>query len=565
MARSRLFDQLRHVARVARFCDAQGLRTRDGLARLDELADARRRALSRRGFVRGAGALAAGAAIGAALPRGRALARPASNPVRIAIVGGGLAGLVCADRLRTLGYVATIYEANTRVGGRVHSSHAFPGQVAELGGELIDNLHKTVLGYANELGLLKEDLGKAPGDKRFYFGGRLHTEAEVVDEYRQLVPRIRADLQTCSGSPTFFAHTAGDVVLDNLDLGRWLDTRCAGLPLVRAVLQQAYVAEYGLEPSQISCLNMLLFLHADRSAKFREYGVFSDERYHLVGGNQAIPEAIRARLPGPVLMGTELTRLSRNGSGQYELYFRGASSPELADAVVVTVPFSVLRQVTLDASLGLSTDKLRAITTLGYGANAKTMIGFDGRPWAEQGGSGSVYSDLPNLQTTWETSYGSAGLTSILTDYAGGARGRALQLPPPPLGSTSSCNNCHNGPGGFFDLDDGSIQDQVDAFLSDFDRVYPGAKARATRRDDRYVVARGHWLPQRFSRGSYTAYLPGQFTGIAGLEGQSAGALKFAGEHTNSFYEWQGFMEGACLSGVAAADELVDDIRGGRI
>ena len=31
--------------------------------------------------------------------------------------------------------------------------------------------------------------------------------------------------------------------------------------------------------------------------------------------------------------------------------------------------------------------------------------------------------------------------------------------------------------------------------------------------------------------------------------------LFFAGEHTSSFYEWQGFMEGAALSGLRAANE----------
>jgi monoamine oxidase len=31
----------------------------------------------------------------------------------------------------------------------------------------------------------------------------------------------------------------------------------------------------------------------------------------------------------------------------------------------------------------------------------------------------------------------------------------------------------------------------------------------------------------------------------------------FAGEHTNSFYEWQGFMEGALLSGIAASSLLL--------
>jgi hypothetical protein len=44
---------------------------------------------------------------------------------------------------------------------------------------------------------------------------------------------------------------------------------------------------------------------------------------------------------------------------------------------------------------------------------------------------------------------------------------------------------------------------------------------------------------------------------IAGLEGTPAGNLFFAGEHTNSFYEWQGFMEGAALSGIQAPQEIL--------
>jgi monoamine oxidase len=64
-------------------------------------------------------------------------------------------------------------------------------------------------------------------------------------------------------------------------------------------------------------------------------------------------------------------------------------------------------------------------------------------------------------------------------------------------------------------------------------------------------------------RGSYTCYTPGQFTGIAGLEGQPAGRLLFAGEHADSFYSWQGFMEGACLSGIAAAGQILSNIKDG--
>jgi monoamine oxidase len=48
---------------------------------------------------------------------------------------------------------------------------------------------------------------------------------------------------------------------------------------------------------------------------------------------------------------------------------------------------------------------------------------------------------------------------------------------------------------------------------------------------------------------------------MAGLERIPAGNLFFAGEHANSFYEWQGFMEGAALSGVAAAQSILTTAR----
>jgi monoamine oxidase len=51
--------------------------------------------------------------------------------------------------------------------------------------------------------------------------------------------------------------------------------------------------------------------------------------------------------------------------------------------------------------------------------------------------------------------------------------------------------------------------------------------------------------------------MPGQFTTIAGLEGLPVRNVFFAGEHANSFYEWQGFMEGAALSGLDVAASIL--------
>jgi monoamine oxidase len=534
MFRSEAMRRLARLMRVAAFCERRGISTADalGLAR-----EAEERDWSRREFLRASAGAAAAVSLGLA---GRAVARPVRGSPRIAIVGAGLAGLVCADTLlRRYGLSATIYEAHDRIGGRCFSLRDLvAGKVAENGGEFIDTTHKTMRAYANEFNLAREDVGRAPGEVAYFFDNQRFTDKEVVEEYRQLVGRMRPDLQASSGEPTFFAHNEMDVALDRTSLADYLALHTKDLPLARAAISEAYVAEYGLEPSEQSCLNMLLFLHLDKRRRFTPFGVFSDERFHLVGGNDAIATNIAARLPPErVQMGMKLTRLGTN-RGEYELEF-DRKGTRVADTVVLALPFTVLRQVTLDdPSLGLSVDKRNAIDTLGYGTNAKTMIAFRGKPWLTgRSSNGSAYTDLTNVQTTWETSPMTPGAVSILTDYAGGNRGA--------------------------DLKPGSVQQQVAAFLRDLESVYPGVSDAAVSNGSQFVAHLEHWPSNPLSQGSYTCYRVGQFTSVAGLEGQAAGRLKFAGEHTDSFYSWQGFMEGACLSGIRAAEEIVADIRAG--
>lgn len=567
MARSRKFDALRRALRLTRVAEEKQLSTASARALRDEHENAAQSTLSRRLFLGGAAA-GAGVMLGV-VPGARAAGKYATN-ARIAILGGGLAGLACADALRAKGVTATIYEAHaTRVGGRVYSNRSFGAQVAENGGELIDNQHKLMLGYAQEFGLAREDLVKAPGETAYRFFGQSWSEEDVVDQMRVLVARMRPDLQSLSSAPSFFSHSASDLLLDHTSLEEYLATRGPDLPLATAAMKEAYVAEYGREPSEQSCLNMLLFFHLDRRSSFDPFAT-SDERFHLVGGNDAIATGIADRLPGPIVHGARVTHIRKNAFGQYALTLSGAAVEELADALVIALPFSVLRNIVLDPSLGLSPDQLRAINGLGYGYNAKTMIQFDSRPWATlYGSNGTVYSDQANVQNVWETNYTLAGPTAILTDYSGGARGQALQYPvvTPPGGTPiTGCSTCHIGSPSAKVIDQTVIQGQVEAFLTDLDVVYPGVKAAASRSvSGAYKAHFAHWLRQSSSRGSYTCYLPGQFTSICGLESVPAGLLKFAGEHADSFYNYQGFMEGALTSGIRAAGELLADIQAGRL
>jgi monoamine oxidase len=106
-------------------------------------------------------------------------------------------------------------------------------------------------------------------------------------------------------------------------------------------------------------------------------------------------------------------------------------------------------------------------------------------------------------------------------------------------------------------LNPGAVQLEASQFLADLNFVFPGAYAAARRIEGNVVAHLEHWPSNPLTRGSYTCYLPGQFTTICGNEAKPVGNLFFAGEHANSFYVWQGFMEGALLSGIDAAGQVL--------
>ena len=528
MMRTAQFRALRQRLAVA--CLAESRRMSTSRA-IEQWHQRRTEGVDRRTFLSGLGA----AAVAAALPAERAAAQ--SN-VRIAVIGAGLAGLACADRLHNRGVAATVYEAATRPGGRCWSlRQRFPGQVVERGGELIDNLHKTMIGYARRFGLTLEDYEKQPGEVFYHFDGQAWAEHSVVDEYRAFVGAMRNDLHTLSAAPTADSHQGGDVALDNTSLAEYLATRGAG-PIVSKAIEAAYVAEYGLDVTEQSALNFLLFIHADRRSRFVPFGVFSDERYHVVQGNDRISEGLASALPSPVRYGHLLRRVARLPDGRVQLTFTVENRSVTAsyDYVVLSLPFTVLRDVELAGSLQLPEWKRRAIAELGYGTNAKMMVGFDSAYWRDLGSSGASYSDLPNHQATWETNpTGATAAHAVLTGYYGGSRGASL--------------------------DPNRVQNEASRFVGDVECVFRGANVHVARDRGNYRVHLEHWPSNPLAKGSYTCYRPGQFTTIAGNEGKRVDNLLFAGEHTNSFYEWQGFMEGACLSGIDAAEEISGDLK----
>lgn len=461
-----------------------------------------------------------------------------SGNSKVVIVGGGMAGVHCAYRLKQAGYIATLYEASNRLGGRMFSDRkTFPdGQHCELGGELIDTGHVTMHTLAAELGIelynfeddVTNGMGAPIAQDTFYFGGQKLTMAEVLAGFSPIADEINKAFEafTDPEAGVTYADPNGAEALDAMSIRSWLDSIGASGP-VRNLLEVAYLTEYGLETDVSNVLNLLLLISTD-TMTFEAFGE-SDELFHTKEGNDLFIQKLAERLDdGQVELGSSLSALAQEPDGSYTLTFGrdSGSFTTKADHVVLALPFSVLRNVKLDVDL--PEEKLRAIQELGYGTNSKLMCGFGSRPWRDDPNlaNGSFATDLA-IQYGWETSRLQPGPSGILTNFTGGDVGVAAG--------------------------DGLPSERMAEFLDAIDVIFPGTKAASNGK-----VVRKHWPSEPRALGSYAAYMVGQYTAFAGAEIERVQNLHFCGEHTS--LDAQGYMEGAAITGAMAATEVADDL-----
>ena len=152
---------------------------------------------------------AVGAAVAGASTMGRfAKAAYAAGQPQIAVVGAGLAGLTCAYRFQQAGHYATVYEANPeRIGGRCWTIRSFAdGQIAEHGGELIDQGHTAIRNLVHEFGLTLDNLLRAEENGTedfFYVNGARYPYSQLVVDLNGIYQKLHKDV-TAAGYPTLW-------------------------------------------------------------------------------------------------------------------------------------------------------------------------------------------------------------------------------------------------------------------------------------------------------------------------------------------------------------------------
>ena len=244
------------------------------------------------------------------------------------MVGGGLAGLVCAHRLRQAGHRAVVHEASDRLGGRVWTIRGFfaDGQIAEHGGELIDSDHVAMRALVAELGLALDNViaAEKPGTGDvFHFNGARYPVSHAVADFGAVYPKLKRDLAE-AGYPTLHNHhKPRGVELDHISIADWIQQNVPGglESNLGRLLDVAYNTEFGADIGDQTSLNLLYLLGYSGGGRLRLFGA-SNEKFRVQGGNDQVTQRLARELDGQVALNSELVEIRRLDDGAYRLTLR---------------------------------------------------------------------------------------------------------------------------------------------------------------------------------------------------------------------------------------------------
>ncbi len=476
-------------------------------------------AMTRRHII---GALAASAA----LPIVGCAPLPAATPrTRVAIIGGGLAGLVALRDLLKAGIDAKLYEAKGRLGGRVSTYHGGPVP-ADDGGQFINGDHADILALARRHHLKLIDR-KAMANKTLLIDHdcRVYDEQRLAEDLRPLAAAIAADAAAIDADQGALA------ALDAISVSQYLDRHhnVIGPRYVRALMEATLRTEFGQDPGEASAITLLWNLPTSDGRHVKVIGS-SDERYVLAGGSGTLVEALAPPLMPNIAMGHALQAVRRSGQG-LRIHFENGAVVE-AERAIVTVPAPLLRTIDFGGLLPPLWQQYAA--EIDCGRNEKLNAAYHGRPWAgPMGQAGDVWPLAGGFAEGWDATT-VAGDFGLMTYFMGGKQCAAAAK-----------------------LDAAALRRDFEGVVAP---AVPGLAKAAT-----IWQRRTNWTNDRFARGAYSCFKPGQLTRFAALfwleengkatQVPAVGPLVFAGEHLSD--AWPGYMNGGAQTGRLAAQVVL--------
>jgi len=474
----------------------------------------------------------------------------------VAILGGGVAGLVAACELRELGYECTLLEARERPGGRTWSVRGGDkivftdgstqtctfdkGHYQNVGAARLPSIHRTMLGYCRKFGVeLQVEINTSRSSllqNDDANGGRPVVQRQAINDTRGHVSELL--MKAIHSHALDRDLTAGDRdrmlsflrMYGSLDkAGKYSGSDRAGYSRLPGAGDRTGVLSKPID------MHTLLDENFWSSILFEEQFDMQATMFQPVGGMDRIPYAFAKSLGDIVQYNSPVTEIRRTAEGVRIGYTqRGEARTLAADYCICAIPLTILRKVPNDFSAPYK----RVIDECTYKGAYK--VSWESRRFWEQ--DYDIYGGLEYLTNGCSPVWLPSG--ELLSEK--GVLVSGYSASPPP---------------GF---DRMPLEGKFEESRRTIERLHPG-HGRELQKPiyvgwARVPYSEGSWISS-YDKGSEGGKLDDLIsTSSPGYETliQPDGPVYFAGEHVSHLVAWQ---EGAALSALRTVQLIGDRVK----
>jgi len=441
----------------------------------------------------------------------------------VLVVGGGLAGVRAAAKLKAGGASVLVLEARDRLGGRTYT-RSLGGGAFDFGGQFIGPGQPRMYQLIQELGL-KTFGTHVFGRRIIELRGKIRTYSGTIPPLGPItllhLHRALARSGRWSKSiPTADPWNAMDAsVLDGLTLEAWQRPPRKSGNVVHRLSDTVVRTIFGADPGEISTLHYLWFVASNGGLMplVETKGGFQQDR--IVGGAQQISERIAATLGRDAVVLNAAARAIRQDENGVTV--ESAAGTWRARRVIVSIPLAIAGRIAYQPYLPVARDQIHQRVAMG--STVKVFATYERAFWRERGLSGEAVGTSGAISVTFDNTTHD-GAVPCLLGFVAGRPARIFGTIP---------------------------KEQRRAQILDELACLFGAAARKPVHYEEM-----DWGGERYSGGCPIGnFAPGTLSTFGDALRTPVGRIHWAG--TESARQCTGYMEGAVESGDRAAAEVV--------